>query len=193
GGARVLSVELVQVDVVRAEALQAVIDRVEDVLPRVAAVPAVRPHVAEALGREDEVLALPLEPAPQDLLRASGRGHVPAEGIRVRGVEEGDAALGSAVEDRARGVLVALQAEGHGPEAQPRDLQAGPAETHVFHRSSSRMLPGRSADRANESTSEAVVSRLSGCVGRVPEPAQGPRGDVTCRTRGWANLRQRKT
>ena len=66
--------------------------------------------------------------------------------------------FGGAVEDRHRGLLVALQSEGHRPEAEPRDLQAGAAEAGVVHDRLPR--PGRvgGASRAAVQEPEAAVT-----------------------------------
>jgi len=128
-------VQLVKVDVVSAQALQARVDGIEDVLAAGAALPAPWAHLARALGREDELVALPLQPLADDLLREA-RGLCPAaQRVDVRRVEECDAAGRGAVEDAERGRLVALQSERHGAEAEPADLQPRPAESRVFHRS----------------------------------------------------------
>jgi hypothetical protein len=80
-----------------------------------------------------------VQPATEDLLGAPDRLEIAADGVHVGGVEEGDAAGGGAVEDRHRGGLVALQAEGHGAETEPRDRQPRAAETDVSHQ---RLLAG---------------------------------------------------
>src|ERR1017187_9630020 len=78
--------------------------------------------------------------------RQSGRPQEPmiigssGWGVGVGGVEEVDPALGGPVQDGDRRSLIALQAEGHRPQAQPGDLQAGPAESGVLH---DRTLPAR--------------------------------------------------
>ena len=92
-----------------------------------------RPGRREALGRDDEAVALALQPAADDLLGAARGVEVAAQRIGVGGVEEVDAALGGVVQDRDRCRLVALQAERHRAEAEPRDLQAGTAKTRMFH------------------------------------------------------------
>ena len=56
-----------------------------------------------------------------------------AHRVDVRGVEEGDAARRRAIEDGAGGGLVALQAEGHGAEAEAGDGEPGAAEADVAH------------------------------------------------------------
>src|ERR1019366_3392446 len=72
-------------------------------------------------------------------------GEIPAQRVGVGGVEEVNTALGRPVENGDSGGLIALQPEGHRPEAQPRNLEAGPAESGVFH---GRTLPARSGDGA---------------------------------------------
>jgi len=99
----------------------------------VARVPGARARRPEALRRDDELLAAPAEPAADDLLGPPDGGPVAAERIHVGGVEERDAALGGPVHDRDGSRFVALEPEGHRPEADARDLEAGPAESYVLH------------------------------------------------------------
>jgi hypothetical protein len=73
------------------------------------------------------------------------RGEIPAQRVGVGGVEEINTALGRPVENGDSGGLIALQPEGHRPEAQPRNLEAGPAESGVFH---GRTIPARSGHGA---------------------------------------------
>src|SRR5262249_29481511 len=54
-------------------------------------------------------------------------------GVDVGGVEERDAVLRRPVQDGERRPLVALVAEGHGPQANLRDFQAGAAEAARLH------------------------------------------------------------
>jgi len=55
-----------------------------------------------------------------------------SEGIDVGGVEKRDARIGGGVQDRDTRRLVALIAERHRSEAEPRHLEAGTAETNMF-------------------------------------------------------------
>jgi len=126
-------VELVEIHVVGAQPAQRAVDGVQDVLARGAAVPRARAHRAHALGGHHDVVAAALEPAAEDLLGAAHRLEAPAQRVDVGGVEEGDPARRRAVEDGAGRRLVALQAEGHGAEAEARDGQAGAAEARVAH------------------------------------------------------------
>jgi hypothetical protein len=72
-----------------------------------------------------------------DFLGAAGGRPATAHRIDVRRVEEIAPALSGGVEDLVASRLVALEAEGHRPEAQPGDLQTGMAEFGVLHRISS--------------------------------------------------------
>ncbi len=110
--------QLIQVDVVGAEAAQRRVDRVQQVLARRALVPVRRPDLVDRLGRDDEVVAPALQPAADDFLGATGDVHAAAERIDVGGIDEGDAGVGRLVEDAARRVLFGLQAEGHRAETQ---------------------------------------------------------------------------
>ena len=125
--------QLVEVDEVGLEPAQRRVDRVHDVTAAVAGVPRLRAHRPEALRRDHELVAAALQPAAEDLLGAAGGREVAAERVHVGGVEEGDALLVGVIEDGARAVLVDLESEGHGAEADPRDLEPGAAETNVLH------------------------------------------------------------
>ncbi len=126
-------VDLVEVDVVGAEAAQRALDGVEDVLAGGAAVPGPGAHGAGALGGDHEVVAPAPEPPPQDLLGAAHGVEGAAQRIDVGRVEEGDPAGGRAVEDGDRGGLVALEPERHRAETEAGDLEAGAAEADMAH------------------------------------------------------------
>ncbi len=123
--------DLIEVDIVGPEPLQAGVDLGENML---AAEPeAVRPSCrgivgAEAhLGRDHQVVAaLAREPAAEDLLRS-------AEAVDIGGVDEIAAGLDETVEHFPAERLVGLAAEGHGAQAKLADLEAGPAQKAVFH------------------------------------------------------------
>ena len=124
-GVRIGEVHVVEVDPVRAEAPEAPLDR----LPDVAARPAGRVNVALAsgageLGRDDQLVAAVLHQAAEDLLRAPVR-------VGVRRVEEVDARVPAAREERRRRRVVRVAAEGHGAEAEPRHLDPRAAEDPV--------------------------------------------------------------
>src|SRR5947199_10841648 len=80
------AMDLVEVDVIRAEAPQARIDLAHDRLPGQAGAIGSRPHPAIDLGSDDNLVPLAeiLDRTPENLLAA-------AEGIAVRRIEEIDA------------------------------------------------------------------------------------------------------
>jgi hypothetical protein len=133
---RVPAMDLVQVDEVGAQALQAGIDLREDGLARQAH--AVRPlvHALVDLGRDDDLAAAcVLEQGPADDLLAR------AVGVHVGGVEEVDAEIQGLLQERAArrlaqgpGVRAAVGlAIAHAAEAKAGDIEAGAAELGVLH------------------------------------------------------------
>ena len=78
-------------------------------------------------------MALALQPLADDVLGAARRVAAAAQRVDVGGIQEVDAAGGRGIEDRMALRRIALEAEGHGPEAEPRDAQAGAAETDGLH------------------------------------------------------------
>ena len=88
------------VDVVETEAVEALVEAREEVLPRAAVAVRPRPHVVARLRRDHELVAVRPEVVPHDqaevlLRRAVGRAVV------VREVEVGDAEIEGAAHDRA--------------------------------------------------------------------------------------------
>ena len=130
---RIEAVQLIEIDIVRLEALQRRVDGIQDVLARHALVPTLRSHAAHAFGGKDVFVAPALQPAAHDLFGAPDRRDVAAQRIDVGRVEEIDAAVGGRVEDGVALGLVALQTEGHGAEAEAGNCEAGAAEGRVFH------------------------------------------------------------
>jgi hypothetical protein len=139
GRGRIEAMQLVQVDVLHLQALQARLYAVHDVMARVAArIGPLGAGGAEHLGGHDHVLAWHLEVLEclaGDDLRAAVR-------IDVGGVDEVDAGVERAADQRiGLGLLqradgaphAALAAEGHGAEAEFRNEQAGAAEFSVAH------------------------------------------------------------
>ena len=114
--------QLIQIDIVGAQPFQRAVDGVEDVLARHPLVPGLRPGLADALCRDDEALALPLQPRPDDVLGQAAAA-VAARWIDVGGIEKVDASVGGDVKDGVALGDVALRAEGHRPEAKPGDAQ----------------------------------------------------------------------
>src|SRR6185436_5346663 len=176
---RIGMMELVEVHVVRPQPPQRGVDRVEDVLLRESLIPRAGAHRAEALGGQNEVVSASLEPASDDLFRSPDGLEVAADWIDVRGVEERDAAGGGPIENSPRARLVALQPEGHGAEAKPRDRQPGAAETNVLHHPScGRMSPGHNTTEREFSQAAWWLCALQAVAGlgpRRPRRADGLR------------------
>ena len=126
--------DLVEIDVMRAEPLQRGVDRLHDVLARQALGVGARPHLPMHLGRDDDVVALGvfLERPAEDLLARALR-------IDVGGVEEVDPALERLADERPRRLFLEHpfaplgRAVGHAAEADFRHLHAGLAELRGFH------------------------------------------------------------
>ena len=106
------------------------------------------PGLREALGGDDELVPLAPQPAAQDFLGDAAGAQVPAQGVGIRGIDEVDSALSGPVEDGGGGALIGLQSEGHRPQAEPGDLQAGPAESGVVHGGTLSPRPGPRPPRA---------------------------------------------
>ena len=127
-GVVVGAVDLVQVDVVGAEATQAVLDLGHDPAARAAVRVRVLAHRGEELRREDDVVAAAVERLADDLLRLARRVH-------VGGVDEVDPGVEAAVDDPRALVVVGLapRAEHHGAEAVLADLDPGASERSHAH------------------------------------------------------------
>jgi hypothetical protein len=136
-------VDLVEVDVVGLQALQAGRHRVHDVPAARAPVVGAGAHLAEHLGGDNHVLAL----RPQVLQRLPEQSLGLPERIDVGGVEEVHPGLEGAPDDRVD--LALLQgsdrlpharalgpAEGHGPQADLGDEQTRAAKLLVLHETS---------------------------------------------------------
>ncbi|MEJ0067333.1 MAG: hypothetical protein WDM85_19615 [Caulobacteraceae bacterium] len=76
---------------------------------------------------------MPTSQFPTISYGAANRVAAAAQRVDVGGVEEVDPALGGRVHDRAADGLLALQAEGHGAEAEARNGKAGAAELGSLH------------------------------------------------------------
>lgn len=119
--------DLVEVDVIEPEALQAVVDAREDVRAREPDLVRTRAHATADLRRDDHLLARTAE-----RLQGGARERLRfAFGVHVRGVDEVDARVERAPDDPLDlfgGELPdhfpeALATERHRPEAQLRDVQ----------------------------------------------------------------------
>jgi hypothetical protein len=137
GGGAVDVVELVDVDVVGLEPLEARVHRPPDVeggqLVVVRPGGAVAGHVAVDLGGEDGLVAMRgalREPVADDLL---GTALVLAPAVHVGGVEEVDARVEGRIHDRVGVGLIGLRAEVHGAEDESADLESGASELRVLH------------------------------------------------------------
>jgi hypothetical protein len=142
-------VDLVQVDVLELQALQAGLHAVHDVAARIAPRVGPRPHVARDLGGHDDAVARHLQVLQclsGDLLGYTGR-------VDVGGVDEVDAGV-QRLADQPLGVSLlqladlgpqaGAAAEGHGAQAELRHEQAGAAQGFVAH---GRRLSGSKGPR----------------------------------------------
>src|SRR5262249_25860117 len=129
----VVAVNLVEIDPIGAQPPEPLLHLQEDVPTRRAAVEYAARARHEYLGRDHCFLASALECLADDLL---GLAHA----VAVGGVDEGDTLVESATNDaNAVGViLVAPATEGHGAEAEARDLEAAVAELRIVHAGESR-------------------------------------------------------
>ena len=130
--------DLVEVDVVGAEAAERAVDRRHDVLARQPAVVGSSLIGIEDLGGDDDdcrACAKSFSARP----RTSSRR---AERVHVGGVEEVDAEFEGAFDERTRLALrrgptaaTSDAAVGHRAETDARDLEPRPSERHVLHQS----------------------------------------------------------
>jgi hypothetical protein len=151
------AVHVVQVDVVGAEAAEAVLAGAHEEMPRRANIVRRRAHREGRLGRDQQITAAAGDRRPEDLLGSPAR-------IGIRGVEERRAGVDTDVHQplrlghiRAapRSVELAAAAERRRSEAQHRHAQPAPAQLPEFHippacqglqRSSPRPIPVRPPD-----------------------------------------------
>src|SRR4051812_9293254 len=137
------AVDLVQVDMIRAQPAKAGVDLRHDGLARKAAAVRILAHRTMDLGGDDHLVALgEIAQCPAvDLLARSGR-------IDIGGVEEVDAQLQRTLNEGPALLLaqgprmvspVGLSIS-HAAKAQARHFQAGPAEIHIVHRRSFQRL-----------------------------------------------------
>ncbi len=128
-GRRVPTVDLVEVDVVDAEAAQAVVERGEKPAARAAPVVAPVAHRQARLGGEHDVVAAAGDGLADHLLGL-------AAVVRVGGVDEVDPGLKGCIDDGGDLVLGGtsdLLAEVHRAEHERADLNAGAAQGAVVH------------------------------------------------------------
>src|ERR1700674_3260813 len=128
------AMDLVEVDVVGAEAAQRAVDGVEDVFARQPAVIRTLAHRKEDLGGDDHLVALGevAERPPQHLLAGAARVH-------VGGVEEVHAHLERPADERPallfrqHPVAPLAAAIAHATEAETGDLESGTTQVDVVH------------------------------------------------------------
>ena len=129
---------LVKVDVIRAQTAQGGFDGIHDVPARCADVVAARPHAAEGFGRDHDIFAR--DAGIDDGLRERFLGF--AVGINVGRIHEVDAGVEGHFQELIDAVLIDARdgfphalagGEGHGPETDFRNEEAGLAKGVVFH------------------------------------------------------------
>jgi hypothetical protein len=122
------AVDLVQVDPVGPQPRQAVLDRLEDPAPRVAAAVGAFAHREVDLGGEHDVVTSTPQRLADDLLGL-------ARGVHIGGVDEVDPLVEGRVDDADTVVVVGVAGgtEHHGAQAVDAHLDAGAAEGAVAH------------------------------------------------------------
>lgn len=134
GGGAVDVVELVEVDVIRLQALEARVERAADVQRgELALVGPAFAHVAVDLGREHGLVSVGRvlrEPFADDLLGAAG---VDRAAVSVSGVEEVDALVVSGIHDRVGVLHAGVRPKVHRAQADTANGKAGPAEMSEVH------------------------------------------------------------
>jgi len=133
---RVPAMDLVEIDIIGAQAVQAVVDLGKDGAARQAGTVGAGPHARIDLGRQHDLLAPSeiLDGAADDLLRRAVR-------IDIGGIEEGDAKFDRLAQQRPAlvlwecpGMIAAVGfAIGHAAQANARNFQTGRTELDVIH------------------------------------------------------------
>src|SRR5262249_20711600 len=136
GCVRVVLVQVIDVDVIGFEALQAVVAGLQDPAPRESAVVRRLRHHVPDFGGQDPALAIRGDRGPYDLLRSS-------LGIDVSGVDEIDTRIECGRDDSLRGCCVGTVAEHHRAEADRGNLKAAVAEAAKLHRHGAYRACGR--------------------------------------------------
>ena len=133
-------VGLVEIDVVRAELLEAFFHRADDIVPvergHAIALGALEPDVAGAGdlgGKDDSIARLGFQPLADDFLGAADPLGIGGDGITFRRIEEIDARVVAHVEDAQRCRFIGLAAEGHRAHADIGNDDGGRAEAAVLH------------------------------------------------------------
>ncbi len=119
---------LIQIDVVRLEATQRVLDLGDDPSPGATAVVGSVVHRHEELRRQHDVIATSLQGLTDDLLRH-------AAGVDIGGVDEVDPGVQCVVDDAdgVGAVVVAPRTEHHRAQAQRTYRYPDPSQQSVVH------------------------------------------------------------
>src|SRR5581483_10307160 len=176
----VFLVQVIDVDVVGAEPLQALVAGLQDPAPRQPAAIGIVADLVGELGREDPARAAVGDGAADHLLGISLV-------VGVGRVDEVDAGLARLGDDPRRGRLVCRAAEHHGAEADRRNLQAAAAELTVLHLDALPVEPEHSACnsslRAKRSNPESFRGHSLDCfVAGAPRDGDYPAVDKDLQT-----------
>src|SRR5262249_25004035 len=112
---------------------QTILDCLEDVTARQAFVVRAMSDAEPAFRRQDEAIALALQPLVDNIFRPARRLGGGGNGIDVGGVDELDSVVRCFVENGKRGLLVALIAKGHCANADLRYFQSRSAHASSLH------------------------------------------------------------
>src|SRR6185369_2318163 len=125
--------DLIKVNVIGAQPLEACVDRRQHVLARETDIVGTWSHLHSALRREHKLIPPAFQPSTHNLFRpARGfKGHWYR--INIRGVDEVDPALGGRVHDGEGRFLIALIPKRHRAEADFRDFQSSAAQSLDLH------------------------------------------------------------
>jgi hypothetical protein len=137
GRQRIEAVQLIEVDVVQLQALQAGVQLVHQVIARLTAAVGSLAHDAGGLGGDHQFVARQAKVLDRLAEQLFGL----AERIDVGRVDEIDASVDAALDDVGNRVLAeaahhlpeAVTAEGHGTQAEFRDIESGIAQQTKFH------------------------------------------------------------
>jgi hypothetical protein len=132
-GVIVEAMELVEIDIIRAKALQAPIDGFHDVFARQAAIIWVAAHRIVELGGQHQLVARRIGQNPPDDFLAG------AQRIHIGHVKKVDAVIEGLFNDRARCRLIqhprrpARRPKSHAAKTKPRDFEASLAQLDIIH------------------------------------------------------------
>jgi len=120
---------LIEIDPVRLQAAQAVVDGSRDPSPRIAPLILVGPHLVVELGGENDVVASSAQRGADDLFAF-------AERVDVGRVDEIDAAVERTMDDAFTRLMIGVApcAQHHGTETEAAHVHAGLTQHAVFHR-----------------------------------------------------------